>query len=81
MLLYINDLPDDSICNFAIHADDILFSEWVRLLTCDNIQSRPLRLNLTHKSFWAEGGIGLMILLLQLVSFDVKMDVPVFNKK
>ena len=34
-LLYINDLPDDFICNIAIYADDTTKSV-VRNLICDN---------------------------------------------
>ena len=36
-LLYINDLPDDVICNIAINADDAtLYSNMIRHLICGN---------------------------------------------
>ena len=36
-LLYINDLPDDVICNIAIYADDTtLYSNAIRHLICGN---------------------------------------------
>ena len=36
-LLYINDLPDDCICNIAIYADDtILYSKSGQDLICGN---------------------------------------------
>ena len=36
-LLYINDLPDDAICNIAIYADDTtLYRNVIRYLICGN---------------------------------------------
>ena len=36
-LLYINDLPDDAICNIAIYADDTtLYSKCNQALICGN---------------------------------------------
>ena len=36
-LLYINDLPDDAICDIAIYADDTtLYSKAIRHLICGN---------------------------------------------
>ena len=35
-LLYINDLPDDVICNIAFYVDDTTLYSVIRHLTCDN---------------------------------------------
>ena len=52
-LLYINDLPDDVICNIAISADDTtLYS------TCHT------DLNLIYKTLWTGAGSGLLISML-----------------
>ena len=56
-LLYINDLPDDVICNIAIYADDTtLYSK------CDQ---RLLKLNLTYETLWTRAGSGLLISMLE----------------
>ena len=47
-LLYINDLPDDAICNIAIYADDTtLYSSVTRHLICSNNLNWLLNLNQT----------------------------------
>ena len=50
-LLYINDLPDDVICDIAIYADDTtLYSKCDRYLICDNNLNWLLRLNLIYET-------------------------------
>ena len=93
-LLYINDLPDDFICNIAIYADDAtLYSEcnqasylWQQLELASELES----------DLWDTADWGRKWLVdfnagkTQLVSFDrskntgaidVKMDGPVLEKK
>ena len=64
-LLYINDLPNDVICDIAIYADDItLYSK------CDQESDRwqqlewLLNLNLIYKTLWTEARSGLLISML-----------------
>ena len=45
-LLYINDLPDDVICNTAIYADDTTILCTIRHLICGNNLNWLLNLNL-----------------------------------
>ena len=93
-LLYIDDLPDDIICNIAIYADDTtLYSkcdqasdQWQQLELASELES-----DLRDTVDWA--GNGLLILMLektQLVLFeqskntgaiDVKMDGSVLEEK
>ena len=57
-LLYINDLPDDVICNIAIYADDTtLYSK------CDQAPDL-LNLNLICKILWTGVRSGLLISML-----------------
>ena len=53
-LLYINDLPDDVICNIAIYADDTtLYSKWDQasdLQICGNNFNCFLNLNLIYET-------------------------------
>ena len=50
-LLYINDLPDDVICNIAIYADDTtLYSNCDRHLICGNNLNWLLNLNLIYET-------------------------------
>ena len=53
-LLYINDLPDDVICDIAIYADELLFIlSVIRHLICDNNNLNwLLNLNLIYKTLW-----------------------------
>ena len=46
LLLYINDLPDDVICNIAIYADDTTLV--IRHLICGNKLNWLLNLNLNR---------------------------------
>ena len=65
-LLYINDLPD-VICNTAIYADDATpyskfdqaSDQWQQLLT----------LNLIYKTLWTGAGSGLLISMLEKLSW------------
>ena len=46
-LRYINDLPDDVICDTTIYADDtILYLSVIRYLICGSSLNWPLNLNL-----------------------------------
>ena len=53
-LLYINDLPDNVICNIAIYADDTtLYSKWDQasdLWICGNNFNCFLNLNLIYET-------------------------------
>ena len=53
-LQYINDLPDDVICDIAIYADDIIYAE-------SNNLSWLLNLNLIYETLWTGTGSGLLI--------------------
>ena len=93
-LLYVNDLPDDTICNIAIYADDTtLYSEcdhasdlWQQLKLASELES-DLRGTVDWGRKWfVDFNAG----KTQLVSFgqtkntgaiDVKMDGSVFEEK
>ena len=70
-LLYINDLPDDVICNIAIYADDsTLYSKydqasdlWQQLALASELES-DLR-----ETAWNGVGSGLLILILEKLSW------------
>ena len=65
-LLYSNDLPDDVICNIAICADDTtLYSK------CDQTSDlwQQLELNLTYETLWTGAGSGLLISMLEKLSY------------
>ena len=93
-LLYINDLPDDVICNIAIYADDTsLYSKcdhaydlWQRLELVSELES-DLRESVDWSRKWF---VGFSAGKTRLVSFgrskntgtiDVKMDVSVLEEK
>ena len=72
-LLYINDLPDDVICNIAIYADDTtLYSKcdqssdlWQRLELASELES-----DLRDRGWGRTGaGIGLMISVLEKLNW------------
>ena len=64
-LLYINDLPDDVICNIAIYADDTtLYSNCDRHLICGNNLNWLLNLNLICETLWIGVRSGLLISML-----------------
>ena len=92
-LLYINDLPDDVICNIAIYADDTtLYSKsdqasdmWQQLELASELES-DLRDTVTGKKWLVDFNAG----KTQLVwfdqsndngSIDVKMDGSVLEEK
>ena len=62
-LLYINDLPDNVICNIAIYADDTIYSK------CDqasgNIWNWLLNLNLIYEKLWTWAGMDFLISMLK----------------
>ena len=68
-LLYINDLPDDVVCNIAICADDS-----TPCLKCDQASDLGsnlnwlLKLNLIYKTLWTWVRSGLLILMLGKLS-------------
>ena len=64
--LYINDLPDDVICNISIYADDTaLYSK------CDEVSDLWQQLYLAYElesdneTLWTTGGSGLLISMLE----------------
>ena len=68
-LIYINDLPDDVICNNAIHADDTtLFS--IRHLICGNHLNWLLNLNLIYDTLWTGIRKGFLISMLGKLSWS-----------
>ena len=92
-LLYINDLPDDVICNTAVSMLMIRLPilSVIRHLICGNNLNWLLNLNLIYETLWSGIRSGLLISMLgKLVSFDrcnnsgsidVKMDGFVLEEK
>ena len=87
-LLYINDLPDDVICNIAIYADDTtLYSK------CDQASDLWQQLELASETLWTDTGSGLLISEVKKTPFisfdqsnntttiDIKMNGSVLEKK
>ena len=69
-LLYINDLPDDVICDIAMYADDTaLYSSVIRHLICGNNLNWLLNLNLIYETLWTGTGSGLLISVLEKLSW------------
>ena len=65
-LPYINDLPDDVICDIAICADDILsILSLIKHLICWNNLNWLLNLNLIYKTLWTGAASGLLISILR----------------
>ena len=81
--LYINDLPDDVICNIAIYANDTtLYS------TCDQVSDmwQQLEIVAEFESDLRDTGNGLLIAILENSScfvgaIDVKMDKSFLDEK
>ena len=67
-LIYINDLPDDVICNNAIYADTTLFV--IRHLICGNNLNWLLNLNLIYETLWTRIRRGLLISMLGKLSWS-----------
>ena len=70
-LLYINDLPDDVICDIAIYADDTTLNS-----NCDRASDLLatnlnwlLNLDLIYKTLWTGVRSGLLISLLEKLSW------------
>ena len=64
-LLYINDLPDDVICDIAVYADDTtLYSKCDRAYDCGNNLNWLLNLNLIYETLWTGVRSGLLISML-----------------
>ena len=92
MLLYINDIPDDVICNIAIYTDDITLNV-IRHLICGKNLNWLLNLNLIYETPWTGVGSGLLISMSGKLSWftfdrsnnngsiDVKMDGSVLDEK
>ena len=72
-LLYINDLPDDVICNIGICADDTtLYSKCdqaVNVIICGKYLNWLLNLNLIYETLWTEVRSGLFISMLGKLSW------------
>ena len=70
LLLYINDLSDDVICNIAIYADNTTFySKCIRhLICCNNLNWLP-NWNLIYKALWTGVKSGLLISMLGKLSW------------
>ena len=66
-LLYINDLPDDVICDIAIYADDT--NLYFLSLICGNNLIWPLNMNLIYETLWTESRRGLLISMLGKLSW------------
>ena len=68
-LLYINDLPDDVICNIAVLADDTTLhskcdqasDQWQEL----ELANWHLNLNQIYETLWTEAGNSLLISVLE----------------
>ena len=70
-LLYINDLPDDVICDIAMYADDTSLSilNVIRHLICGSNLNWLLNLNLICKTLWTGVRSGLLISMLEKLGF------------
>ena len=69
-LLYINDLPDDVICNIAIYADDtILYSKSGQASDCGSKLNWFLNLNLILETLWTGVRSALLISILGKLSW------------
>ena len=65
-LLYINDCPDDVICNIAIDTDDTtLYSKCDEASDLCNNQNWHRNLNLIYETLWTGAGSGLLISMLE----------------
>ena len=64
-LLYINDLPDDVICDIAIYADDTTLYSILLYTSLFSI----LNLNLIYETLWTGVRSGLLISVLEKLSW------------
>ena len=69
-LLYINDLPDDVICDIAVYTDDTALSilSVIGHLIYGKDLNWLLNLNLTYKALWTGKRSGLLISMLGKVN-------------
>ena len=70
-LLYINDLPDDVVCNIAIYPDDTtLYSKCDQGSDLWQKKQNWLRnLNMVYKALWTGAGSGLLISMLEKLTW------------
>ena len=69
-LLYINDLPDDSICDIAIYTDDTtLYSKCDRASDLWQQLELASNLNLIYETLWTGTGSGLLISMLEKLNW------------
>ena len=70
-LLYINDLPDDVICDIAIYADNTTLCSKCdqEYLIFGNNLNWLLNLNLIHEKLWTGAGGGLLISMLEKLNW------------
>ena len=72
LLIYINDLPDDCICNIAKESMLIILLytlNKIRHLICSNNSSWLLNLNLTYKTLWTRVGGSFFVSTLKKINF------------
>ena len=67
-LLYINDLPDDVICDTAIYADDTTLLSVIKHLIHGINLKWLLNLNLIYETLWTGIRSGLLITVLGKLS-------------
>ena len=66
-LLYINDLPDDALCNIAICANETtFFSKFDQAFDLWQQLEWLLNLNLINKTLWTGAESGLLISILEI---------------
>ena len=72
-LLYINNLPDDIICDIAIYADELMILlsilSVIRHLICSNNLNWLLNLNLFYETLWTGVRSGLLTSMLGKLSW------------
>ena len=72
-LLYINNLPDDIICDIAIYADELMILlsilSVIRHLICSNNLNWLLNLNLIYETLWTGVRSGLLTSMLGKLSW------------
>ena len=69
-LLYINDLPDDVICDIAIYADDTtLYSKCDQASDLWQQLELASELNLIYETLWTREGNGLLISVLRRLNW------------
>ena len=80
LLLHINDLPDDVICDIAIYADILLsILSVIGHLLCGNNLNWLLNLNLIYKRLWTGVRSGLLISMLgKLIWFHLTSLITMF---